>query len=493
MRSGSYRAARTRQKPALAETGLTRRGLLAGSVGAAALIALPAQAFAATRAATRAALPSGTSAATLPRLFIYGIPGPAESPGPSVQAASAPAVSASAASPAAAAAPSLLATQLSAFPSVSPDQRFLALAAVQEPAAAMQVAVTVVDAATAAVVARGTLGLPHVASGSMLLVSPVFAADSATVGLVLSVTVPSDARVISKPDPDTGTMRQVPTATWTSHHELAYFDVATQSFTGPFDLADAPSLARVSAIADDKNLYVWTVAEARPVRAARSAAAFKSQPKIRPVPRLAAYPLGSGRALFSVPTAEPWPVSGEPVTLLPTGEFARLAFGRTVQVYTPTTGAMTEQTIPQLAIATARQGAPFMQVQAGGTVLLANPAAGSAVLADPLSSFRTVSAVRFPPPAYQAGGPANKVALSSDGKTLYVLGSAAAGGLAAYDVATGALAGSYSHGQHYNGLYLIGGDTLVATGGDNPRLTFFSPSLEQLSSLDTELHVTAVF
>jgi hypothetical protein len=487
MRSGSHRAARARQEAPLTQAGLTRRGLLAGSVGAAALIALPAQAFAAARAASPTGTSSGTSAAALPRFFIYGIPGPAETPGPSVQAASAP----GAAVPAAAApAPLLVATQLSAFPAVSPDQRFLALAAVQESAAAMQVAVTVVDASTAGVVARGTLGLPQVASGSMLLVTPVFAAGSATVGLVLSVTVASNARVISKLNPDAGQPRQVPTATWTSHHELAYFDVASQSFTGPFDLADAPSLARVSVVADEKNLYLWTVAETRP---ALSATAFKSQPLIRAVPRLAAYPLGSGRPLFSVPTADPWPVSGEPVTLLPTGEFARLAYGRTVQVYSPATGQVAEQTIPQLAVPTAKPGAPFMEVQPDGTVLLVNPAVGSAVLADPFRAFREVSVVGFPPPAYPAGGPANKVALSSDGKTLYVLGSAAAGGIAAYDAAAGAMVGSYSHGEHYTGLYRVGGDTLAATGAVNPRLTFFSPALEQLSSLDTELNVTAVF
>ncbi|HXW44018.1 MAG TPA: hypothetical protein VEL03_04475 [Streptosporangiaceae bacterium] len=463
--------------------------MLAGSVGAAALVALPAQVIGAVSA--RAAALPGTAAATLPgsaaalpHFFIYGIPGPAEAPGPSMQAARAPATG-----KAAAAGPLLVATQLAALPAQSPDNRFLALAAIQESAAGMTVTVSVVDVATAVVVASGTLNLPHVTSDSMLLVTPTFAANSATVGLVLSVTVPTNTKTVSKLNPRSGKMLELPASTWTSHHELAYFDVGTSSFAGPFDLADAPSLARVTTLADDKHLYLWTVPEARPTAAGQ---AFKSVSWDRPVPSLAAYPLGSGRPSFSVLTADPWPVSGEPVTLLPSGEFARLAYARTVQVYSPADGHVVEYAIPGLSLDSAKPGAPFMQLQPNGTVLMANPAIGRAVIADPAGSFRAQSVISFPAPLYRAGGPASKVALSPDGKTLYVLGSAKAGGLAAYDVGTGRLAASYSHGVQYTGLYQVSG-TLIATAGNNPRLTFFSSALEPFSSLNTDLHVTEVF
>lgn len=464
------------------DVGLSRRGLLAASVGAAALVALPAEA--ALASGTRAGARPGSRAATPPNFFIFGIPGPADSPGPSMQAARAPA-----AGKATAALPGPLATGLAALPAQSPDKRFLVLAAVRQSAAGLQVAVSVVDISTAVIVRRGTLDLPHVRRDSMLIVTPTFAANSATVGLVLSVTEPANPRAISKLNPNTGKMREVQTATWTSHHELAYFDVRTGAFAGPFDLADAPSLARVTAIADERHLYVWTVPEAR---ATGSGKAFKSRPSVRPAPRLAAYPLGSGRPTFHVPTADPWPVSGEPVTLLPTGEFARLAYARAVQVYSPVNGQVEEHAIAGLNLDAAKPGAPFMQAQPDGTVLLANPAIGRAVVADPAKNFRARSVISYPAPLYRAGGPASKVALSPDARTLYVLGPARTGGLAAYDVATGKLAGSYSHGAQYTGLYQIGG-TLIATAGDNPRLSFFSPALEPLSSLSTDLHVTEVF
>ncbi len=486
---GARSRAPDRVKTPPGDAGLTRRGLLAGSVGAAALVALPAGAALASgtraaRTASGAAARPGSHAMTPPNFFIFGIPGPADSPGPSMQAARAPG-----AGKATAAAPAPLATGLAALPAQSPDKRFLALTAVRQSAAGLRVAVSVVDSSTAAIVARGILDLSRVSRESMLLVTPTFAADSATVGLVLSVTAPANARTIRKLHPNTGQMRQVEAATWTSHHELAYFDVRTSTFAGPFDLADAPSLARVTALADDRHLYLWTVPEAR---AAGSGKAFKSRPSARPVPQLAAYRLGSARPSFQVSTADPWPVSGEPVTLLPTGEFARLAYARTVQVYSPVNGDVVAHAIPGLNLDAAKPGAPFMQSQPNGTVLLADPGIGRAVVADPARNFRARSVISYPAPLYRAGGPASKVALSPDAKTLYVLGPARTGGLAAYDVATGKLAGSYSHGVHYTGLYQIGG-ALIATAGYNPRLTFFSPALEPLSLLNTDLHVTEVF
>src|SRR5258708_27926794 len=321
MGADPHAAAPRRRQTGPSEAHVSWRDGMAGSVSAAALGARPSLVSAPRARATARLNASSTTAQ--PYLFIFGIPGPEEHPGPSIQAARPPAV-----------APTMIAAQLAALPAQSPDQRFLALVAVQQSSTATQVVLSVVDSSTAAIVARGNLDLPHVTAESLLLVTPAFAADSATVGLVLSVTVRSNISTISNLNPNTGQMPKVPTATWTSHHELAYFDVRSQLFNGPFDLADGASLARVSVIADDKDLFLWTVREAI---AARSPKGFKSRLPIRPVQRLAAYPLGSAQARFSVPTAEPWPVSGEPVTLLPTGEIARLAYPPTGHVYSPRT------------------------------------------------------------------------------------------------------------------------------------------------------------
>src|SRR5207249_7477894 len=67
-----------------------------------------------------------------------------------------------------------------------------------------------------------------------------------TCALPISVTTPTNRRMLPKLDPLTGNMRMVESVTWVSRHVLAYFDSRTGSFTGPFDLADAPSLAHVN-------------------------------------------------------------------------------------------------------------------------------------------------------------------------------------------------------------------------------------------------------
>jgi glutaminase len=51
---------------------------------------------------------------------------------------------------------------------------------------------------------------------------------------------------------------------------------------------------------------------------------------------------------------------------------------------------------------------------------------------------------------------------------------------------------SYSHGEHYTGVYLLDGGTLLAISPTSPRLVFFSPSLEPAGTADTDLHVAAV-
>jgi hypothetical protein len=76
---------------------------------------------------------------------------------------------------------------------------------------------------------------------------------------------------------------------------------------------------------------------------------------------------------------------------------------------------------------------------------------------------------------------------------MYVLGSAAVGGLSAYQVRSGKLAASYSEGRHYYGLYQLPSGTLLAVQPKNPRLAFFSADLSPLGTADTNLHVSAIF
>lgn len=457
----------------LSEARLTRRGLLAGSIGVAALAVLPR--LPSVTPASAAGTAAETAGSLGPQAFVYGIPSPAAQPGPSLHAARPPVLQR-----AAAVTPAPIATELAALPVRSPDGSTIALSTVGESAGEAAVSVTLVDATSAAVVSQGTLTLRNFPDGALLLVTPTFAADSTTVALVLSISVPTNRRTIRKLNPVTGELRDVATATWTSHHELAYFDRGTASFAGPFDLADGPSLARATAIATGSDLFLWSIDEAAAI-----------YPRMA-IPRLAAYPLGSGRARFSVPAVGPWPVNGEPVAVLASGDVARLAYGRQVEVYSAATGRATQVSIPALQGESARPGAPSMQARADGTVFINNPAIGRAVVADPARSFAAVSTFTYPRPAAAIGGTESKAVLSGDGRTLYVLGGSEIGGLSAYDAATGKLTSSYSHGEHYTGVYQLEGGALLAISPISPRLVFFDPSLEPTGTANTDLHVAAV-
>jgi WD40 repeat protein len=96
-------------------------------------------------------------------------------------------------------------------------------------------------------------------------------------------------------------------------------------------------------------------------------------------------------------------------------------------------------------------------------------------------------------PASPLGAPLSKAVLSASGDTLYVLGAAKTGGVSAYDVATGKLTASYSHGGGYSGLYLLPSGTLLAVSAANPRLTFYSSSLSPLGTVETSLQISAAF
>jgi hypothetical protein len=454
---------------------VSRRGMLAGGIGAGALIALPDLSL-----HTRAqAGPAGASSGPGPGyVLLYGMPESAPSAGGSISAAMSP-VSRSASLPAA----KPLAVTLAAAPVSSPDQASVALVTVDNVSAGEKVTLTVVDSATASVLKQGSVTITGIADGTSILPTPVFAPGTSTVALVLAITQPSARRLVTKKDPHTGAAVPMQAVSWTSHHALAYFDISNGDFAGPFHLGNAPALALTTAAANAAELFLWTTAEPQP---------GKGRPRTAPLPSVSVFPLGSGTARLSVPSPAPWPAS-EPVVTLASGDVARLVNSRTIQVSSARTGEVTQVAIAPLTEMRAKPSAITMQSRADGTVFITKPGIGKAVIADPSDSFRVMAEVSFPVPAAPLGAPASKAVLSPDGKTLYVLGGAKTGGIASYDVATAAMTGSYSHGRQYFGLYQLPSGTLLTLSPGNPRLEFFSPGLSPLGTASTNLQVSAVF
>jgi hypothetical protein len=462
--------------------GVSRREVLAGGVGAGALIALPDLSMgsrsAAPSAGTGASAASAGSGARF--VLLYGTPETNSSSGESAATALSP-TTRSGSLPAA----RPIAAQLAAAPVASPDQATVALVTVNPGTDATRVTLTLVDAATAEVTKQGSLTITDLADGTNILATPVFSPNASTVALVLALTQPSDQRLVTKKDPRTGAAVPMHAVTWTSHHALAYFDVATGGFAGPFHLDNAPALALTTAAANDSDLFLWTTAEPQPNPAGKGR-------RPAPLPWVSAFPLGSGRARVSVPSPGPWPAS-EPVVTLASGDVARLVNGRAVQVSSARTAEVTQTTIAPLNVTRAKPSSVTMQARPDGTVFLTKPGIGRAAVVDPADSFRVKSEISFPVPATPLGAPWSKAVLSPSGDTLYVLGGASAGGLSAYDVATGALTTSYSHGVKYAAVYQLPSGTVMAVSAANPRLTFFSPALSPLGTADTSLHVSAVF
>jgi hypothetical protein len=456
---------------------LSRREMLAGGIGVGALIAMPDLSLAG-RAAGRSARSASSGSSGARYVLLYGTPEATTFPGGSVASALSPvsrATSVPAAKP--------VAAQLTSAPVASADQASVALVTVDAGPAGAKVTLTVVDAASALVSAQGSLTLTGVADGASILPTPVFAPGTATIAVVLAITEPTGRRLARKTDPATGRVMPMHAVTWTSRHALAYFDTGTESFTGPFHLGNAPALALTSVAANSSDLFVWTTREPQPAEV---------RPQAPPLPWVTVFPLGSGQARASVPSPAPWPAS-EPVATLATGDVARLVNGRAVQVSSAQTGEVTQTAIAPLSVTRAKPSAVTMESRPDGTVFLTKPGIGRAVVADPANSFRVTAQVDFPVPAAPGGAPASKAVLSAAGDTLYVLGGAKTGGISAYDVATGKLAGSYSHGRQYFGLYQLPSGTLLTLSPGNPRLEFFSPGLSLLGTAATNLHVSAVF
>ena len=451
-----------------AATGMTRKSLLKSSLGAAVLVAAPELLF---PKAGRA----GAAAASASNFFLYGILDPIADRGPSIEAGR----------PDAPGPPAPVANELAALPVRSPDGTRLALVALGALGAVASVKVSVVDTATAAVVSSGTLTLRDFPD-ALIIANLAFAADSALVGVVLSVTVPTNRRMLPKLDPLTGNMRMVEGVTWVSRHVLAYFDSKTGSFAGPFDLADAPSLAHVNVAANGKDLFLWTLTEPAAVMGT------KENPKPAPVPQLSVFPLRSGKARLKIDASEVWPVNDEPIAILGNGAVARLVYGRYLERYAPDTGRHSTATIAPLAQDVERPARTTMQLRPDGLLFLANPALGVATLVDPARGFAVVSTVKSTPAAAPAGGPQSKAVLSADAKTVYTVGSAAGPGLSAYDVASGRLQAATT-ARDYTAVYGLPSGRLLAIAADNPRLSFFDSSLREVGTEDTNLNVVEVY
>lgn len=449
---------------------MSRRTLLKSSLGAAVLVAAPEVLLPKSGRAATAALTGAP-----PHFFLYGILDPTSDRGPSIQAGR----------PDAPGPPAPVAAELVSPPVRSPDGTRLALVTLGDRGGVAAVTVSVADTATAAIVASRTLTLPDLPD-ALIIANATFAADSALVAVVLSVTTPTNRRMVPKLDPLTGTMRMVESVTWVSRHVLAYFDSGTRSFTGPFDLADAPSLAHVNVAANGRDLFLWTLTEPAAVMGT------KENPRPEPVPQLTVFPLGSGKPRLKIDASPVWPVNDEPMAILRNGAVARLVYGRDVETYAPDTGRHTTVTIAPLAQDMERPARTTMQSLPDGLVFLANPGLGVATIVDPARGFAAVSTVKSAPGAAPAGGPQSKAVLSADAKTVYAVGTAAGPGLSAYDVATGRLHAAAT-ARDYTAVYALPSGRLLAIASDNPRLSFFDSSLRQLGTQDTNLNVVEVY
>jgi hypothetical protein len=485
---------RTRKRPVSARPELSRRALLAGSVGAGALIALPdlgAKAATADVAATGAATTSAT-ATTARYALIYGTLNAAPFTGGSLATTGTPAASSSApaqpansrktAQPAVLPAAVPVASMLAAAPVASPDQSLTALVTIDALTNGQRVTLTLVDMTTLTVARQNSITVTGIPDGTNILVTPVFAPGTSVIPVVLAITVPKAAGTMRKTDPAAGKMATWAATAYESQHALAYFDTATGAFDGPHYLRDEGTLALTTVAASKTDLFVMTTKEPEAAPAGTKA----------PVSQLRAFPLGSAKQRFSAPAFGPWP-GGEPVVTLASGDIARMINGRAVQVFSKKNGDLTQHTIAPVNVIRAKPSPVTMEARPDGTVFLTKPGIGKAVIADPARGFATKAEISFPAPARPLGAPWSKAVLSADASTLYVVGSAKAGGIAAYDVKTGALAGAYTQGHQYAGVYLMPSGSLLAVSAANPRLTFFSPGLSPLGTASTDMQVAAVY
>ena len=171
-------------------SGLSRRRVLAGGVGAGALLALPDLGS--------GARPGLSGRVAEQYAFVYGTTDPDEVPGGSLVAAMCPP------SRAASTPPVPVAIKLAAAPVSSSDHAVTALATVDMVHDGAKITLTLLDATAATVAKQGSVTVTGVPRDAHVLVTPAFAPGSAIVSLVLAVTVPVGKHMVRKGHPHAG-------------------------------------------------------------------------------------------------------------------------------------------------------------------------------------------------------------------------------------------------------------------------------------------------
>lgn len=453
----------------------SRRAALIGGLGVTALVALPDILLGSTASAAQlpsgagAAAAAGSPAAPAGYFFLYGTTGVTTPAG--VEGWRPPAGRGQSTMQAA---PLAASTDLDAAPVKSPDGTTIALVSTTAAGSTPTVGLSLLDAGSGARTAGGSVSLPGVSADASVLVTAVFA-GTATVALVIAASEPS------VPLPS---LRPGQTLAWTTTHFTAYFDRAAGTFAGPFTLFDEPYLALTDAAADASHLYLWAVRDYTKNRVA------KGGPKSTLTPEFFAIPLGAGAPAHAAASVGPWP-SGDRALVLSNGDVARMVAGRGLETFTPASGALTQRRIAALEpLGSAKPGSIMLDSLSGGHALITNSAFGRAAVVDPAAGYAAVSSIDYPKVKYPIRG----ATASLDGTTLYTLGAAATGGLNAYDIASGRLTASYSHGDAYAGVYqLASGTVLAVKPGVQSELGFFTPQLDNLGGATTSVFVACVY
>jgi hypothetical protein len=450
----------------------TRRAALAGGLGITALIALPDVLVGSPAAAAQVA-PAG-AASGVRHFFLYGTTGPRTRAG--VEEHKVPGSGSGS--------PSNVVTGLDLAPVKSADGSTLALVSTSPAGASRSVTLTLVDTQGGATTARAALALPGASSAASILSRPVFAGPG-TVALVIAISEPSQPRSMTKITPD-GRQAVTTGYTWTTSHQVAYFDRATSAFGGPYPLSFGadPYLALTDAVADSSHLYLWAVRDYSRIRVGNGA----QRPSL--TTEFFAIPLGSGAPALVAPSLGPWPAGAE-AHILATGHVARVIAGRDLEVFSPADGSLHTVTLaPMHEVGAAKPGAVTLETLPSGNSLVANSAFGRATVVDPAAGFTIASVIDYPKVPYPVRG----ASVSSDGTTLYTLGARETGGLNGYRITSGALTTSYTHGETYTGVYrLPGGNLLTLTAGGKTGLSFFIPQLERAATATTSVLVAAAY
>ena len=450
----------------------TRRAMLTGGLGITALIALPDVLAGSPAYASQAA--AGNSTASTPHFFLYGTTGPRTHAG--VEGHKSPGAGASPASN--------VVMGLDLAPVRSADGSTLALVSTSPTGSARSVTLTLVDTQSGATSSSTTLALPGASSDASILTRPVFAGPD-TVVLLVAVSEPSLPRTIRKA-PATGREAVTTGYTWTTHHQVAYFDRGTSTFSRPYSvrLGSDPYLALTDAAADSTHLYLWAVQDYSRIRAGKGAAHASLTTEFF------AIPLGSGTPAVATASRGPWP-SGAGAQILATGHVARVVAGRDLELFSPADGSLRSVSLaPMHEVGAAKPGSITFDSLPNGNALVTNSALGRATVVDPSARFATVAVTDYPRVPYPVRG----ASVSSDGETLYTLGARDTGGLNAYKLTNGSLTASFTHGETYTGVYqLAGGNLLTLTAGQQTALSFFTPGLERVATAATDVLVAGVY